>query len=53
MLLDQQTLRDQETLALVMPPERSLDVDNAWDLHLAGLILADRQARSAGDWRPA
>ena len=53
MLLDQQALWDQDTLALVMPPERSLDVDSAWDLHLAELILTDRQARAAMGRGPA
>jgi CMP-N,N'-diacetyllegionaminic acid synthase len=32
------------TLAQVMPPERSLDIDTLWDLHLAELILKDRFA---------
>lgn len=46
MLLSRAALMDQDTLALVMPPERSLDVDTAWDLHLARLILEDGHARS-------
>jgi CMP-N-acetylneuraminic acid synthetase len=29
--------------AYVMPSERSIDIDTAWDLHLADLILSDRQ----------
>ena len=32
----------QETIAYVMPPERSLDVDSAWDLRLVGLVLSGR-----------
>jgi CMP-N-acetylneuraminic acid synthetase len=40
-LLKSRALMDRETLALVMPPERSLDVDTAWDFHLARLILED------------
>ena len=32
----------QGSQALIMPPERSLDVDTPWDLHLAELILRDR-----------
>ena len=34
-----------KTYAYVMPPERSIDVDEAWDLHLCELILRDRLAR--------
>ena len=30
-----------QTYAYVMPEERSLDLDTAWDLHLADLILRD------------
>lgn len=29
------------TFAYVMPPERSLDIDTPWDLHLVDLILRD------------
>jgi CMP-N-acetylneuraminic acid synthetase len=32
------------TVAYVMPPERSLDIDSSWDFDLAGLILRDRHA---------
>ena len=32
------------TYAYVMPPERSLDIDTAWDFHLVELILKDRLA---------
>ncbi|MFH1033295.1 MAG: acylneuraminate cytidylyltransferase family protein [Pseudomonadota bacterium] len=45
MLLAKQALLDQETLALVMPPERSLDVDTPWDFHLARLVLEDLHGR--------
>lgn len=31
------------TRPLLMPPERSLDIDTAWDLRLADLILRDRE----------
>jgi len=41
-LLDEQTLYPANTLAYIMPPERSLDVDTPWDLHLADLILRDK-----------
>jgi CMP-N-acetylneuraminic acid synthetase len=37
----QGTMFPAGTVALVMPPERSLDVDTLWDLHLANLILKD------------
>jgi CMP-N-acetylneuraminic acid synthetase len=30
------------SVAYEMPPERSIDIDDAWDLHLTQLILADR-----------
>ena len=40
--LRQRTFLPPGTHAYVMPPERSLDVDSAWDLHLADLILRDR-----------
>jgi CMP-N,N'-diacetyllegionaminic acid synthase len=33
------------TYAYVMPAERSIDVDEPWDLHLCELILRDRLAR--------
>ncbi len=40
-------LRDQRflpsgSIAYIMPPERSLDVDTMWDWHLAELIMKDR-----------
>jgi CMP-N,N'-diacetyllegionaminic acid synthase len=44
-LLEQETLFPRDTRALIMPSERSLDVDTAWDLYLADLILADRSQR--------
>jgi CMP-N-acetylneuraminic acid synthetase len=43
------------TRALVMPKERSIDIDTAWDFHLADLILRDRAqshaVEEAGDGR--
>lgn len=30
------------TRAYIMPPERTLDIDTPWDLHVANLILRDR-----------
>lgn len=44
-LLQRQTWYTDKTYALVMPPERSLDIDTPWDLHLADLILKDRHAQ--------
>jgi CMP-N,N'-diacetyllegionaminic acid synthase len=40
-LLENQTFYGPNTYAYVMPPERSLDVDTAWDLHLCDLVLRD------------
>jgi CMP-N-acetylneuraminic acid synthetase len=37
------TMMPVRTATLVMPPERSLDVDTPWDLHLANLILKDEE----------
>jgi len=45
MLLEERALLDRETLALVMPPERSLDVDTPWDFHLTRLVLEDLHGR--------
>jgi CMP-N-acetylneuraminic acid synthetase len=44
-LLVQRTFFPARTFPYVMPPERSLDVDDRWDFYLLELILADR-ARS-------
>jgi len=41
-LLEQRTLYPARTMALVMPIERSLDVDTLWDLHLVRLVLEER-----------
>jgi CMP-N-acetylneuraminic acid synthetase len=41
-LLQQRTFYTDRTYTYVMPPERSLDIDSPWDLHLAELILRDR-----------
>ncbi len=40
-LLAGESLHPDPTLAHVMPPERSLDVDTPWDLRLANLILGE------------
>jgi CMP-N,N'-diacetyllegionaminic acid synthase len=41
-LMQQKTFDTDNTFSLVMPPERSLDIDTPWDLYLADLILRDR-----------
>jgi CMP-N,N'-diacetyllegionaminic acid synthase len=40
-LREHQTFLPPGTLAYEMPPERSLDVDTPWDLHLVDLVLRD------------
>ncbi len=47
-LLAKKTWYTDRTYAYVMPPERSLDIDTPWHLHLARLILEDR-TRCADD----
>ncbi len=44
-LLSERTFISDHTYAHVMPENRSLDVDTPWDLHLADLILRDREHR--------
>jgi CMP-N,N'-diacetyllegionaminic acid synthase len=44
-LMEKQTFYGPKTYAYVMPPERSLDVDTDWDLHLCDLILKDLHGR--------
>lgn len=48
MLLEERTYYARETYAYVMPRERSLDIDTAWDLHLAGLLLGERKNDEVG-----
>ena len=38
-LMKRQTFYTDRTYAYIMSPERSLDIDSSWDLHLAELIL--------------
>ncbi|MBW2619229.1 MAG: hypothetical protein JRC92_10175, partial [Deltaproteobacteria bacterium] len=38
----------QGSQALIMPLERSLDVDTPWDLHLADLILREKGKNEPG-----
>ena len=42
-LMEQKTFYTDNTFSLVMPVERSLDIDTPWDLYLADLILKDRR----------
>lgn len=46
-LLRDRTFVPPGTLAYVMPPERSMDVDSPWDLHLIELVLRDQRAPHA------
>jgi N-acylneuraminate cytidylyltransferase/CMP-N,N'-diacetyllegionaminic acid synthase len=46
-LLRERTLYTNRTFAYIMPPERSIDVDDLWDLHMADLIVRER-VRDAG-----
>ena len=41
LVLEHETVYSDRTYAYVMPPERSLDIDTAWDLHLAEMIIED------------
>jgi len=40
-LLEQRTFFPARTVPYVMPPERSLEIDEPWDLHVAGLVMQD------------
>ncbi len=42
-VLEKMTWYTHETYAYVMPTERSIDIDTPWDLHLADMILRDRE----------
>jgi len=41
-LLATRSFLGDQTYGYVMPPERSLDIDTSWDLHLADLILRNK-----------
>ena len=41
-LLNEQTFHPVRTFPYVMPPQRSLQIDDPWDLHLADLILENQ-----------
>lgn len=40
-LMERDDWYTERTFAYIMPPERSLDIDTPWDLHLVDLILRD------------
>ena len=42
-LLRDRTFWPPGSLAYIMPPERSIDIDTPWDYHVADLILKDQQ----------
>jgi N-acylneuraminate cytidylyltransferase/CMP-N,N'-diacetyllegionaminic acid synthase len=42
-LLQKETWYTEKTIAYIMPPERSLDVDTPWDMYIADLVLRDQQ----------
>jgi CMP-N-acetylneuraminic acid synthetase len=46
-LVRERTFQPKGTYAYVMPPERSLDVDEAWDLYLADLVLRNKHGYKA------
>jgi N-acylneuraminate cytidylyltransferase/CMP-N,N'-diacetyllegionaminic acid synthase len=42
-LLEQVTFFTTDTYAYIMPPERSMDIDTPWEMHLAELVMKDRE----------
>ena len=44
LLLAKRTFEPEPTIGYVMPIERSIDVDSAWDLHVADLVMKERLA---------
>jgi CMP-N,N'-diacetyllegionaminic acid synthase len=47
-LLERKSFYGKTFYGYIMPGERSLDIDTAWDFHLVGLLLKDKM-RYAGD----
>lgn len=45
-LMNEKSLFTRDSVGYVMPKERSLDIDTAWDLYLAELILRDAKHSS-------
>lgn len=48
-LLERETFYTENTYAYLMPPERALDIDSAWDLYLADLLLTDQRSLGNGE----
>ena len=46
-ILEDRAFIPADTIAYIMPPERSLDIDTPWDLYLAELIMRDRINQNA------
>ncbi|MCH8042455.1 MAG: acylneuraminate cytidylyltransferase family protein [Planctomycetes bacterium] len=42
-LFERRSLQGEHVVAYEMPAERSLDIDTPWDLHVANLIVRDRE----------
>ena len=40
--VERKTFFVEDTYAYIMPPERSIDIDTSWDMHLAELIFKDK-----------
>ncbi len=49
-LLRERTLFPDRTYGYVMPSERSLDIDSAWDLYRADLVMRDRADFRGPGW---
>jgi CMP-N,N'-diacetyllegionaminic acid synthase len=52
-LREQRTFLPQRTYPYVMPTERSLDIDDPWDLHLVRLVMEDQACRTRTSASPA
>ena len=49
---ENRTFYGEKTVAHVMPPERSLDVDSAWDLEMVRALLVSRASQPRNDAIP-
>ena len=47
-LLEDESFYKRRTYGYPMPPERSLDIDTAWDLHVADLVLRETAGCGGG-----
>jgi CMP-N-acetylneuraminic acid synthetase len=52
-LRDQQTFHPSRTFPYVMPGERSLDIDDPWDLHVIRLIMEDQRCGTKSESQAA